>query len=162
MGWRRGRRSQFQREGEVANITTLTKWSAALFFLALQGTSGERIEERGLFVSDALANRTIATSNVPPLPSPLLHKMAEREKIAIPAPGRGREYHDFDRMERGALLPRPARHERGEDRGEGRINMDGQDAQDQKRGQKPIKNVNARWLKMNQKTVFPDLSNFAT
>jgi len=39
------------------------------FFLSPRGTSGERIEERG-----------IPDKNAPPLPSPLLHPMKEREK----------------------------------------------------------------------------------
>jgi hypothetical protein len=38
--------------------------------LASGGTSGERIEERG-----------IPNENAPPLPSPLLHFVEEREKI---------------------------------------------------------------------------------
>jgi hypothetical protein len=42
------------------------------FFLSPRGTSGERIEERG-----------IPSQNGPPLPGPLLHPMEERERLRL-------------------------------------------------------------------------------
>jgi hypothetical protein len=43
--------------------------ASLVFFLSPRGTSGERTEERG------------SSKNKPPLPSPLLHPMEEREGI---------------------------------------------------------------------------------
>src|ERR1035437_363391 len=43
------------------------------FLLSPRGTSGERIEERG-----------IPNKNAPPLPAPLLHFVEEREKDGLP------------------------------------------------------------------------------
>ena len=63
----------------ISRVAEATAKPQGYFFLSPQGTSGERIEERGIPNKDA-----------PPLPGPLLHPMEEREKtrLAFAAPGR--------------------------------------------------------------------------
>jgi hypothetical protein len=52
---------------------------SAVFFLALRGTSGERIRGEGLLKNN---RQSLVRLRKPPFPNPLLHSMEERESVA--------------------------------------------------------------------------------